>query len=314
MDAQLSSGAVPGIRDLMWPEAQLCSMVTAERTGAPGACKSCFQGDTSTPDCSRGRPSRGRRPRENSDQCTCARCACARGLPTGFQSAPGVPNAQPAPQASAVRRSRASVPGRLRSGVRRRRRGPAVRARAGGARPWAGVRRRASGLCGRRWRSGARRGSAWRWTWQKRRPARDSRDPDSRVRRAPTAAQLRPPVSPRARALPPGAWASRGAPQPGALRARPSPGAGLKGRGCPRRGSKPPLLTEQLGAGVPSGMGCGGSGSRVRRARAGRGGSGSRMRRAQVGRGGSGLRMRRAGRGGSGSRVRRACCAAVQEV
>lgn len=172
--------------------------------------------------------------------------------------------------------------------ARRRRRGPAVRARAGGARPWAGVRRRASGLCGRRWRSGARRGSAWRWTWQKRRPARDSRDPDSRVRRAPTAAQLRPPVSPRARALPPGAWASRGAPQPGALRARPSPGAGLKGRGCPRRGSKPPLLTEQLGAGVPSGMGCGGSGSRMRRARA--------------------------GRGGSGSRVRRACCAAVQEV
>lgn len=92
--------------------------MTAERTGAPGACKSCFQGDTSTPDCSRGRPSRGRRPRENSDQCTCARCACARGLPTGFQSAPGVPNAQPAPQASAVRRSRASVLGRLRSGVR----------------------------------------------------------------------------------------------------------------------------------------------------------------------------------------------------
>lgn len=29
MDAQLSSGAVPGIRDLMWSEAQLCSMVTA---------------------------------------------------------------------------------------------------------------------------------------------------------------------------------------------------------------------------------------------------------------------------------------------
>lgn len=29
MDAQLNSGAVPGIRDLMWPEAQLCSVVTA---------------------------------------------------------------------------------------------------------------------------------------------------------------------------------------------------------------------------------------------------------------------------------------------